>query len=117
MVALVLVVLPLSAERTCDCAPIVVRHFGFAAGVGLLLLPLDNETFPLIAVRGMKQATLLISILDIAHEASIFGGSPLSRSGSLVPSASGTRKVNQAFTVDCFDDIVLFVPLLAPAAF
>ena len=27
-----------------------------------------------------------------------------------------TRKLKQAFTVECFDDIVLFVPLLAPAA-
>ena len=26
------------------------------------------------------------------------------------------RKLEQAFTVDCFDDIDLFVPLLAPAA-
>ena len=45
----------------------------------------------------MKQATLLISditpeeVLDIAHEASILGGSPLSRSGSLVPSAMAPR--------------------------
>ena len=29
---------------------------------------------------------------------------------------SATRKLEQAFTVNCFDDIVLFVPLLAPAA-
>ena len=27
------------------------------------------------------------------------------------------RKVKRAFTVDCFDDIALFLPLLAPAAF
>ena len=27
-----------------------------------------------------------------------------------------TRKIEQAFTVECFDDIFLFVPLLAPAA-
>ena len=26
------------------------------------------------------------------------------------------RKLKQAFTVDCFDDIVLLMPLLAPAA-
>ena len=49
------------------------------------------------ASRGMKQAALLISgitpedILDIAHEASIFGGSPLSRSGSMVPPAMAPR--------------------------
>ena len=29
---------------------------------------------------------------------------------------SATRKLEQAFTVDCFNDSVLFVPLLAPAA-
>ena len=45
----------------------------------------------------MKQATLLISgitpeeVLDVAHKASIFGGSPLSRSGSLVPFAMAPR--------------------------
>ena len=45
----------------------------------------------------MKQATLLISgitpgkILDIAHEASIFWGSPLSRPGPLVPPAMAPR--------------------------
>ena len=26
------------------------------------------------------------------------------------------RKLEQALTVECFDDIVLFLPLLAPAA-
>ena len=30
--------------------------------------------------------------------------------------AFATRTLEQAFTVDCFDDILLFVPLLAPAA-
>ena len=85
--------LPLTTEGTGDCAPVVVQQLGFAAGVGLLLLPLDQETVSLVAIRGRKQATLLISgitpeeILEIAHEASIFGGDPLSRSGSLVPSA------------------------------
>ena len=75
----------------------MVRQLAFAAGVGLLLLPLDNEAVPLVAVRGMKQAALLISgitpeeVLDIAHEGSIFGGSPLSRSVSLVPSAMAPR--------------------------
>ena len=29
---------------------------------------------------------------------------------------SATRKSEQAFTVHCLDDIILFVPLLAPAA-
>ena len=29
---------------------------------------------------------------------------------------SATRKLEQAFTVDCFDDIILLMPLLAPAA-
>ena len=31
-------------------------------------------------------------------------------------SRSKFRKLDQAFTVECFDDILLFVPLLAPAA-
>ena len=48
VVALVLVVLPLTTERTGDCAPVVVPYLGFAAGVGLLLLPLDKETVPLV---------------------------------------------------------------------
>ena len=32
------------------------------------------------------------------------------------PATRNTRKLKQAFTVDCFDDIVLLMPLLAPAA-
>ena len=97
MVALVLVVLPLTTERSGDCAPVVVRQLGFATGVRLLLLPLDHEAVPLVAVRGMKQAALLIpgitpeEVLDIAHEASFFGGSPLSRSVSMAPSAMAHR--------------------------
>ena len=45
----------------------------------------------------MKQAALLISgirpeeLLDIAHNASIFGNSPLSRSGSVVPTSMAPR--------------------------
>ena len=97
MVALFLVVLPLTREHTVDGAPVVVRQLGFAASVGLLLLPLDHETVPLVAIRGMKQATLLISgiapeeLLDTAHDAGIFGGSALSRSGSLVAPAMAPR--------------------------
>ena len=73
VVALVLLVLPLTTERTGDCAPVVVRQLSFAAVVGLLLLPLDHEPVPLVADRGMKQAALLISgitqeeVLDIAQ--------------------------------------------------
>ena len=84
MVALVLVALPLPAEGTGDGTPVVVRELRLAAGVGLLLLPLDHEAAPLVAVRGVKQGTLLVSgitpeeICYIAHDTSIFGGSPLS---------------------------------------
>ena len=48
-------------------------------------------------VTPISKQTLLISgitpeeILDIAHEASTFKGSPLCRSGSLVPSALAPR--------------------------
>ena len=91
MVALILVMLPLPAERIGDSTPVVVRQLRLAAGVGLLLLPLDHEAAMLIEVRGMKQGTLLVpgitpeQILKIAHDTSIFGGSPLSGSVSLVP--------------------------------
>ena len=71
MVALIFVVLPLPAERTGDGTPVVVRQLRLAAGVGLLLLPLDHEAVMLIAVRGMKQGTLLVSGLrttrDLEH--------------------------------------------------
>ena len=93
MVALVLLVLPLPTERTGDCTPVVVRQLCLAAGVGLLLLCLDHEAVPLFAVGGVKQGTLLVcgmtpeEILDIAHDSSIFGRSPLSWSVSLVPTA------------------------------
>ena len=75
----------------------MVRQLGLAAGVGLMLLPLDHEAVTLVAVRDMKQAALLISgitaeeVLDIAQEASISGDSPLSWSVSLVPSALAPR--------------------------
>ena len=97
VVALVLGVLPLTKERTGDCTPVVVRQLGLAAGVGPLLLPLDHEAVSLVAVRGTKQGALLIcaitpeEVLDIAHDTSIFGGSPLSRSVSLIPSALAPR--------------------------
>ena len=47
----------------------------------------------LIAVRGVKQGTLLVlgitpeEISNIAHDTSILGGSPLSRSVPLIPRA------------------------------
>ena len=93
MVALILVVLPLPAECAGDGTLVVVRQLCLAAGVLLLLLPLDHEAIMLIAVRGVKQGTLLVSgitpeeILNIAHDTSIFGGSPLSGSVSLIPTA------------------------------
>ena len=75
----------------------MVRLLRLAAGVGLLLLLLDHEAVPLVAVRGLKQGTLLISgitpeeVLDIAPDTSIFEGSPLSWSVSLVPTALALR--------------------------
>ena len=75
----------------------MVRQLGLAAGVGLLLFFLDHKLSPVVAIRGMKQATLHISgitpqeLLDIAYNSSIFEGSPLSRSGSLVPPAMAPR--------------------------
>ena len=97
MVALILVVLPLPAERTGDGTPVVVRQLRLAAGVGLLLLTLDHEAIMLIAVPGVKQGALLVSsitpqeILYITHDTSIFGGSPLSGSVSLIPTAMAPR--------------------------
>ena len=113
VVALILVVLPLTTERTGDCTSVVVRQLRPAAGGGLLLLPLDHEAVPLVAVRSMKQGALLISgvtpeeVLDTAHHASIFGGSPLSRSVSLIPSAlaptaASSRKVGVQVLVALF---------------
>ena len=97
MVALILVVLPLPAERTGDGTTVVVRQLCLAAGVCVLLLTLDHEAIMLIAVRGVKQGALLVSgitpeeILYIAHDTSIFGGSPLSGSVSLIPTAMAPR--------------------------
>ena len=81
VVALVFLVLPLPTERTGGCAPVVVRHLGFAAVVGLLLLPLAHKTVLLVTVKGMKHAAPFVSgftpeeMLDIAYEGSILGGS------------------------------------------
>ena len=97
MVALILVMLPPPAERTGDSTPVVVRQLRLAAGAGLLLLPPDHEAVMLIAVSGIKQGTLLVpgitpeEILYIAHYTSIFGGSPLSGSVSLVPTTMAPR--------------------------
>ena len=48
-------------ENFTSWGPEEHHELGFAAGVGLLLLPLDHETILLLQIRGMKQATLLIS--------------------------------------------------------
>ena len=97
MVALILAVLPVPGERTGDGTAVVVRQLRLAAGVGLLPLRLDHEAGMLIAVRGMKQGTLLVpgitpeEILNIAHDTSILGGSPRSGSVSLIPPALAPR--------------------------
>ena len=41
---------------------------------------------------------------------------PAGKAGTQILKTSATRKFKQAWTVDCFDDIVWFVALLAPAA-
>ena len=99
MVALVLVVLPLPTEGTRDGAPVMIRQLRYGAGVLLLLLPLDYEAVSLLAVRGVLQVALLASgitpeeLLDVLPDTGVgvFGGSPLPRSGSLVPFAMASR--------------------------
>ena len=97
MVALILVVLPLLTEGTGDITPVVIRQLRLGAGVLLLLLPLDYEAVPLLAVRGVLQVALLVSgitpkeLLNVFHDTGMFGGSPLPRSGSLVPFAMAPR--------------------------
>ena len=97
VVALILVVLPLPTLGTCDSTLVVIRHLRLGAGVGLLLLPLDYEAVSLLAVRGVLQMALLVSgitpeeLLDVFHDTGVFWGSPLPRSGSLVPFAMASR--------------------------
>ena len=58
---------------------------------------MPQKAVMLIAVRGMKQGTLLVSgitpeeILSIAHDTSIFGGCPLSGLVSFVTTALAPR--------------------------
>ena len=97
VVALILVVLPLPTEGTGDSTPVVIRQLRLGAGLLLLLLPLDYEAVSLLAVRGVLQVALLVSgitpeeLLDVFHDTGVFGGSPLSRSGSLVPFTMASR--------------------------
>ena len=97
MVALILVVLPLPTEGTGDSTPVVIRQLCLGASVGLLLLPLDYEAVSLLPVRGVLQVALLVSgitpeeLLDVFHDTGVFGGSPLSRSGFLVPFVMASR--------------------------
>ena len=80
MEALILVVLPLPTEGTGDSTPVVIRQLRLGTGVGLLLLPLDYEAVPLLAVRGVLQVALLVSgitpeeLLDIFHDTGVFWG-------------------------------------------
>ena len=97
VVALILVVLPLPSEGTGDSTPVVIRHLRLGASVGLLLLPFNYEAVSLLAVRGVLQVALLVSgitleeLLDVFHDTGVFDGSPLPRSGSLVPFAMASR--------------------------
>ena len=52
MVALILVVLAACITDTGDGTLVVILHLGLAAGVGLLFLPLQDDTVP-ITVWGM----------------------------------------------------------------
>ena len=61
MVALILVVLPLTAECTRDGAAVMIRQLPFGAGVLFLLPPLDYKAVSLLAVRGVLQVSLLVS--------------------------------------------------------
>ena len=78
----------------------MIRQLRLGAAVGLLLLPLDYEAVSLLAVRGVLQVALLVSgitpeeLLDVFHDTGVFGGSPLPRSGSLVPFAMASRASN-----------------------
>ena len=80
MVALILVVLPLTAECTRDGAPVVVRQRLLGAGVGLLQLPFDYEAVSLLAVMGVLQVALLVSgitpeeLLNVFHDTGVFWG-------------------------------------------
>ena len=60
MVALILVVLPLTAECTRDGAAVMIRQLHFGAGDLFLLLPLDYKAVSLLAVGGVLQVALLI---------------------------------------------------------
>ena len=97
VVALILVVLLLPTEGTGDSTPVVIRHLRLGAGVGLLLLPLDYEAVLLLAVRRVLQVAVLVSgitpeeLFDVFHDTGVFWGSPLPRSGSLVPFAMASR--------------------------
>ena len=77
----------------------MIRQLRFGAGVLLLLLPLDYEAVLLLAVRGVLQVAPVVSgitpeeLLDVLHDTGVgvLGGSPLPRSGSLVPFAMVSR--------------------------
>ena len=77
----------------------MIRQLRFGAGVLLLLLPLDHEAVSLLAVGGVLQVALLVSgitpeeLLDVLHDTGVgvFGGSPLPRSGALLPFAMASR--------------------------
>ena len=80
----------------------MIRQLRFGAGVFLLRLPLDYESVSLLAVRGVLQVSLLVSgitpeeLLDVLHDlgVGVIGGSPLPRSGSLVPFCHGFQSLH-----------------------
>ena len=83
----------------------------------LLLGDTGNEVIPvagwkLSPERFPEDATVPFRLLGVG-EKELEGGKYVVRSDIIV---LVQRKLQQAFTVECFDDIVLFVPPLAPAA-
>ena len=86
-----------ATEGRGDGTPVVACNLSLPTGAGLLLIALNHEACMLIAVRGMREAALLISgvtseeALHIARVASILRGTLLSRSRSLIPEAMVLR--------------------------
>ena len=74
MIALILVMLPASAERTGDSTRAVIRHLLFATGIQFLLLASHHVALVLVTVWLMQQCPTLILGLTAengAHVASI----------------------------------------------
>ena len=92
---------------TCACWSRHRQHLGFTYRLNFRNAQLRVRLFLILVTFGILG---FINVLDP------FYASYPSRS-IVVPRPLGVhRKFKQAFTVDCFDDIFLLMPLLAPAA-